>query len=44
MIYEMRTYEVPPGRANEFLRFYEKNGLPIKIGLPHITIGVTNNV
>lgn len=29
MIYEMRTYEVPPGKAPEFLKFYEKNGLPI---------------
>jgi hypothetical protein len=29
MIYEMRTYEVPPGKAAEFLRFYETNGLPI---------------
>jgi hypothetical protein len=29
MIYEMRTYELPPGKAPEFLKFYEKNGLPI---------------
>lgn len=29
MIYEMRTYEVLPGKAPEFLNFYEKNGLGI---------------
>jgi hypothetical protein len=29
MIYEMRTYEVPPGKAPEFLKFYEQNGLAI---------------
>lgn len=29
MIYEMRTYEVPPGKAAEFLRFYETHGLPL---------------
>jgi hypothetical protein len=29
MIYEMRTYEVPPGKAAEFLKFYESKGLPI---------------
>ena len=29
MIYEMRTYEVQPGKAAEFLKFYEANGLAI---------------
>lgn len=29
MICEMRTYQVPPGKAPEFLKFYEKNGLPL---------------
>ncbi|MBI3370303.1 MAG: NIPSNAP family protein [Betaproteobacteria bacterium] len=29
MICEMRTYEVPPGKAPEFLRFYQENGLAI---------------
>jgi len=29
MIFEMRTYQVHPGKAPEFLRFYEKNGLPL---------------
>jgi hypothetical protein len=29
MIYEMRTYEVPPGKAPEFLKFYEQHGLAI---------------
>ena len=29
MIYEMRTYQVQPGRAAEFLRMYEAQGLPI---------------
>lgn len=29
MIYEMRTYQVQPGRAVEFLRMYEAQGLPI---------------
>lgn len=29
MICEMRTYQVHPGKAPEFLRFYEKNGLPL---------------
>jgi len=29
MIYEMRTYQVHPGKAPEFLKFYEKNGLAI---------------
>ncbi len=29
MICEMRTYEVQPGKAPEFLKFYEKNGLAI---------------
>lgn len=29
MIYEMRTYEVHPGKAPEFLKFYEANGLAI---------------
>lgn len=29
MIYEMRTYQVQPGKAGEFLKMYEANGLPI---------------
>jgi hypothetical protein len=29
MIYEMRTYQVQPGKAPEFLKFYEKHGLAI---------------
>ena len=29
MIFEMRTYQVHPGKAAEFLRFYEKDGLPL---------------
>ncbi len=29
MIFEMRTYEVQPGKALEFLAVYEENGLAI---------------
>jgi hypothetical protein len=29
MIYEMRTYQVQPGKAGEFLKMYEADGLPI---------------
>ncbi|HUG77354.1 MAG TPA: NIPSNAP family protein [Burkholderiales bacterium] len=29
MIHEMRTYQLHPGRAPEFLKHYEKNGLAI---------------
>lgn len=29
MIFEMRTYQVPPGKAAEFLNFYQDRGLPI---------------
>lgn len=29
MIYEMRTYQVQPGKAAEFLRMYQAQGLPI---------------
>lgn len=29
MIYEMRTYQVQPGKAAEFLKMYEAKGLPI---------------
>jgi hypothetical protein len=29
MICEMRTYRVQPGRAPEFLKFYQANGLDI---------------
>jgi hypothetical protein len=29
MIYEQRTYQVQPGKAPEFLRIYEQNGLAI---------------
>ena len=29
MIYEMRTYQVQPGKAGEFLKMYEAKGLPI---------------
>ena len=29
MIYEMRTYQVGPGKAPEFLAFYEAEGLAI---------------
>lgn len=29
MIYEMRTYQVQPGKAAEFLRMYQEQGLGI---------------
>ncbi len=29
MIYEMRTYQVSPGKAPEFLKMYEADGLPL---------------
>ena len=29
MIYEMRTYQVHAGKASEFLKIYEENGLSI---------------
>lgn len=29
MIYEMRTYQVQPGKAGEFLQLYQASGLPI---------------
>lgn len=29
MIYEMRTYQVHPGKAPEFLKMYQSQGLPI---------------
>lgn len=29
MIYEMRTYQVPAGKAPEFLKIYQDNGLHI---------------
>jgi len=29
MIYEMRTYQVHPGKAAEFLKLYQADGLPI---------------
>jgi hypothetical protein len=29
MIYEMRTYQVPPGKAPEFLKLYQEQGLHI---------------
>jgi len=29
MICEMRTYQVAPGRAPEFLRYYESTALPV---------------
>ena len=29
MIYEMRTYQVQPGKAAEFLRMYQAEGLPL---------------
>ena len=29
MIHEMRAYQLRPGKAPEFLRFYEQNGLGI---------------
>lgn len=29
MIYEMRTYQLQPGKAAEFLRMYQAQGLPI---------------
>jgi hypothetical protein len=29
MIYEMRTYQVQPGKAAEFLRMYQEQGLPL---------------
>lgn len=29
MIYEMRTYQLQPGRAAEFLRMYHEQGLPL---------------
>jgi hypothetical protein len=32
MIYEMRTYQVQPGKAGEFLKMYQAHGLPIISG------------
>lgn len=29
MIYEMRTYQVQPGKAGEFLKMYQAQGLPL---------------
>lgn len=29
MIYEMRTYQVQPGKAAEFLKMYQADGLPL---------------
>jgi len=29
MIFEMRTYQISPGKAAEFLRMYEERGLPL---------------
>lgn len=29
MIFEQRTYQIQPGKAPEFLKFYETHGLPI---------------
>ena len=29
MIFEMRTYQIQPGKAGEFLRIYQDNGLDI---------------
>jgi NIPSNAP len=29
MIYEMRTYQVQPGKAGEFLQMYQERGLPL---------------
>ena len=29
MIYEMRTYQIQPGKAAEFLKFYQEHGLGI---------------
>src|SRR6476620_5015253 len=29
MIFEQRTYQIQPGKAPEFIKFYEANGLPI---------------
>ena len=29
MIYEMRTYQVQPGKAAEFLKMYQEQGLPL---------------
>jgi len=29
VIYEMRTYQVSPGKAGEFLKFYQEQGLHI---------------
>lgn len=29
MIYEMRTYQVQPGKAAEFLKMYQAEGLPL---------------
>lgn len=29
MIFEMRTYQIQPGKAGEFLRIYQDNGLHI---------------
>ena len=29
MIYEMRTYQVQPGKAGEFLKLYQEQGLHI---------------
>ena len=29
MIYELRTYQVQPGKAGEFLKMYQERGLPL---------------
>jgi NIPSNAP protein len=29
VIYEMRTYQIHPGKAGEFLKMYQSHGLPI---------------
>jgi hypothetical protein len=29
VIYEMRTYQVHPGKAGEFLKMYQERGLPL---------------
>jgi hypothetical protein len=30
MIVEMRTYTMHPGKARDWIEFYEKNGLPVQ--------------
>ncbi|WP_243772219.1 NIPSNAP family protein [Burkholderia anthina] len=50
MLYELRTYTIAPGRTQEYIRHFEKEGLPIisryatLIGWWHTEIGTLNQV